>query len=103
MRRPENASLHVPHITVGSVIVIHQGLVTVALRYIEVFLTQLIRNFPSLVMFPDGVGTGGECVIDGMILILFLLPHHGAVLPAGHAAVLGRKVMAVFGNMGSGR
>lgn len=62
--------LHVLRIAVGGVVVIHQSFVTEALRYIESLLTQLIRNFTSLVVFTDGVGAGGECVIDGMIFIL---------------------------------
>ena len=42
-------------------------------------------------------------VIDGMIFILLLLPHHSAVLPAGHTTVLRCNAVAVFGNMCGGR
>lgn len=89
-------------IAVGSVVVIHQSFVPEALRYIESLLTQLIRDFSSLVVLADGVGAGGEQTIDRVLFVLLLLPHHGAVLPAGHAGILGRNAIAVFRHMAVG-
>ena len=37
-----------------------------------------------------------------MLFVLLLLPHHGAVLPAGHAGILGRNAIAVFRYMAVG-
>ena len=40
--------------------------------------------------------------IDRMLFVLFLLMHHGPVLPAGHAAVLGSCAVAVLGDVTTG-
>ena len=37
-----------------------------------------------------------------MLFVLLLLPHHGAVLPAGHAGILRRNAIAVFRHMAVG-
>ena len=47
-------------------------------------------------MLADGVGAGAEQAVDGVLLVLLLLVHHGAVLSAGQAAVLGCHAAAVF-------
>ena len=53
-------------------------------------------------MLADGVGAGGEQAVDRVLFVLLLLPHHGAVLPAGHAGGLGRNAIAVFWHMAVG-
>ena len=47
-------------------------------------------------MLADGVGAGIEQTVDGMLLVLLLLVHHGTVLSAGQAAVLRCHAAAVF-------
>ena len=53
-------------------------------------------------MLADGVGAGGEQAVDRVLFVLLLLPHHGAVLPAGHAGVLGCNAIAVFWHIAVG-
>ena len=53
-------------------------------------------------MLADGVGAGGEQAVDRVLFVLLLLPHHGAVLPAGHAGILGSNAIAVFRHMAVG-
>ena len=95
--------IHVLRIPIGGVIIIHQSLVPITIRYIQCLPAQLIGDLSSLVMFADGVGAGGEQAVDGMLFVLFLLPHHSSILSAGHAAVLRCDAVTVFRNMGTGR
>ena len=50
-------------------------------------------------MLADGAGAGGEQAVDRVLLVLLLLVHHRAVLPAGIAAVLRCDAVAVFGDV----
>ena len=53
-------------------------------------------------VFADRVGAGVECAINGMLFVLFFLPHHGTILSTSHAAVLGSNAVAVFRHMAVG-
>src|SRR5699024_4123535 len=88
---------HVVDIVSGGIVVIHKRPVPIGLRKLQCFPLQLIGDFPSLLMLADGVGAGTEQAVDGVLLVLLLLVHHGTVLSAGQAAVLGCHTAAVFG------
>lgn len=47
-------------------------------------------------MLADGGGAGAEQTVDRVLLVLLLLVHHGTVLSAGQAAVLGCHAAAVL-------
>ena len=89
-------------IAAGGIVVVHERLIPQALRHIQRFIAQLVGDLSSLVVLADGVGAGGEQTIDRVLFVLLLLPHHGAVLPAGHAGILGRNAIAVFRHMAVG-
>ena len=89
-------------IAAGGIVVVHERLIPQALRHIQRFIAQLVGDLSSLVVLADGVGAGGEQTIDRVLFVLLLLPHHGAVLPAGHAGILGRNAIAVFRHVAVG-
>lgn len=99
----ERLLLHVMGVSFGGVAIVHERPVPIGLRQIERLPPQLVGDLPPLVMLADGVGAGAEQTVDGVLLVLLFLVHHGSVLAAGHAAVLGGDAVAVFGNMGGGR